>query len=138
MNSDAKQKREQQLKAAALELKRIENATPAFIETARFYPEPSGERSVIVMESNPGMTDKRSAFLRWLVPARKGARRIRLDALGTFVAQRITGRIPTRRIMHEMHEHFGGNPEEIREACLVFLRSLAQRGAVCMLEKDDP
>lgn len=136
MSSDAKKKVEEQLDEAALELQRIERAIPVFIENAHFISGKAGGRAVVVMESNPGMVDKRGVVLRWFVPARGGARRIRLDALGAFVAEQITGRMSSRDIISAFHHKFGCSLNEARESCLLFLRSLAKRGVISMVEKE--
>jgi len=135
MNSGAKKNTEERLDEAARELRRIEQAVPAFIENVHFIAGKSGGRALIVLESVPGLVDRRGPILRWLVPSRGGARRIRLDTFGAFVAGRIDGRTPTRAIIKAFMDVHGQDPEESREACLLFLRSLAKRGAICLLEK---
>lgn len=135
MNSGAKKSIEERLDEAASELQRIEQAVPAFIENAHYIAGKSGGRALIVLESVPGLVDRRGLILRWLVPARSGGRRIRLDVFGTFVAERINGRTSSRDIINAFQDAFGRDPEESREACLLFLRSLAKRGAICLVEK---
>ena len=136
MSSDAKQKRDKALDDAARELRRIEQAVPVFIENAHFIAGKPGGHGFVLLESNPGMKDRRGPILRWLVPARHVARRIRLDAFGTFVAQRITGRMSSSDIIKAFQEEFGCAADQSREACLLFLRSLAKRGVILMVEKD--
>ncbi len=138
MNSGVKRTREERLDAAAHELRRIERSIPAFIENAHFIAGKSGGRALIVQESNPGVVDRRGAVLRWLIPKRSGACRIRLDAYGAFVAEQINGRRSSLEIIKAFRNSLGRehDPEDAREACLLFLRSLAKRGVICMVEKD--
>lgn len=136
MSSGAKKKNsEERLDEAARELLRIEQSIPAFIENARFVAGKSGSRALIVLASNPGMVDRRGFIMRWLVPARHGASRIRLDPYGAFVASRINGRTSSSDIIKAFQDEFKREPDETKEACLLFLRAMAKRGAICMVEK---
>ncbi len=135
MSSGARKTREQRLDEAARELQRIEQATPAFIENAHFVSGKRGGRAFILLESNPGVKDRRGPILRWLIPRRCGACRIRLDAYGAFVAGQITGKRTSVAIIKAFQDEFKRDPGESREACLLFLRSLAKRGVICIVEK---
>ncbi len=126
-------KREEHLKKAASELKRIYEGSPVLLQNIEFVKDSSGKRSLFVITRNPNERDKRNFILRWLVPA-SPRKQLRLDPAGTFVASRITGKHKTKDIIKAFRAEFDVDEEKARSSCLLFLHSLARRGIIAVIE----
>ena len=126
-------KKQDHIRRAASELRRIEHGRPVFLENIEYVPHSSGAKSLLIITRRPHEKDARNIVLRWLVPSR-AKRQIRLDHFGTFLANMITGKRSTRDMMQAFAKTFGTDEAAARESCLLFLHSLARRGVIAIIE----
>ena len=134
MSRVVKRKADVLLDRWAEDLRRIEAGTPVLHANVDFLPDAEGSRGLLVVHRVPGQPDPRNRLMRLLVPARKQPRRMRLDAYGTRMVGLINGQRSTREIVRDMHTSQGGNELEMRKACLLFLRALARRSVLTIVE----
>lgn len=113
---------------------KIESGRPVLNENIEHLIDDNGQKSLIIIKRVEDMPDGRSWLMKWLVPRRKGIRRLRLDQYGTMLVQLISGKRSTKEVVREMIAKTGAEQEEARTACLMFLRALGRRGVISIIE----
>ena len=87
------------------------------------------ERLVVTVKLQRG----RGLLARFQPPVME--RRVRLDALGSFVFAQIDGVRPVRRILDMFEARYRVNRREAELSCVAFLKSLAGRQVISIIIK---